>query len=169
MPLTFLFFAYDYPKLSNNPLSAKTLIQLSEFGLAGIKDTSMDMIGFIEKMFSIKKKDFSFIIGTEALLLSAFTQGIEACISGMANILPSLLFNLYQSILQSDSQKSRKLQLTVNEARSIIKKAPSISSAYAIMDYLKIDAGFPRLPFRVIERSQIQDVVNRLKSLEVLE
>ncbi len=162
-------FAYNYPKLSNNPLSTKTLIRLSEIGIAGVKDTIMDFTGFVEKIYSIKQKDFSFIIGTEALLLPAFIQGAQACISGMANILPKLLSELYQAILEENIQKSSQLQLKVNEARSIIKKTPSISSAYAFMDYLNIDAGFPRLPFGRLAKEQILGAVDELKSLGVLE
>ena len=162
-------FVYDYPSLSNNPINLKTLERLADMGVVGVKYTSSDLPNFLNKMVNLPQDDFAFMIGTEALLLAALSHGAQACISGMANSLPALLAELYQVILRGGSpEKSCELQLTVNKARSIIKRAPGIASSYVLMHAQGIDAGYPRLPFLPLSAEQIQPVVDDLKKLGVL-
>ena len=161
-------FVYDYPSLSNNPVNLKVLGQLAEMGVVGVKYTSSDLPDFLNKMVNLSQEKFAFMIGTEALLLAALSHGAQACISGMANSLPGLLAELVQAIKENEQDKARELQLTVNKARSIIKRAPGITSSYALLHAQGIDAGYPRLPFLPLSQQQIQPVVADLKKLGVL-
>lgn len=161
-------YAYDNPKLSNNSITGSILSKLSKMGAAGLKDSSFSIISFIEKMYSVDDANFSFIIGTEALLLPAFVMGAHACISGLANALPKIMFELNQAFLEKNFDKARELQLKVNNARSIFHWAPTIMSIHAILDYKGIDAGFPRAPFHKLDNQKSQDIINALNKLGVL-
>lgn len=161
-------FVYDYPSLSNNPISTKTLKNLAEMGTAGVKLTSSDLPGLLERMVAITKKGFAFMIGTEALLLAAISHGAQACITGMANSLPFHLAKLYQAICNGDHKEARKLQLLTNKAHTIIKRAPAISSVYGLMHYQGVDAGYPRLPFQKIESKDILPEINNLEKAGLL-
>ncbi|MDK2981365.1 MAG: hypothetical protein PWQ55_1712 [Chloroflexota bacterium] len=161
-------FVYDYPSLSNNPVNLKLLGQLADMGVVGVKYTSNDFPDFLNKIVNLPKKDFSFMIGTETLLLAALSHGAQACISGMANSLPHLLAELYQAILKEDQEQARELQLRTNKARSIIKRAPGIVSAYTLMRYQSIDAGYPRLPFVDLKKEDMQSEINDLKGMGLL-
>ena len=161
-------YAYDNPKLSNDSITSSILSKLSKMGAAGLKDSSFSIINLIEKMYSIEDTEFSYIIGTEALLVPAFIMGAQACISGLANALPIIMFELNKAFIEKDFNKARELQLKVNKARSILHWAPTIASVHTILDYKGIDAGFPRSPFRKIDKTKSQEIINALKQLGVL-
>jgi dihydrodipicolinate synthase/N-acetylneuraminate lyase len=161
-------FLYDYPSLSNNPINLKLLGQLANMGVVGVKYTSNDFPDFLNKMANLPQKEFSFMIGTEALLLAALSHGAQACISGMANSLPYLLSELYQAILSGDQQQASELQLKTNKARSIIKRAPGITSSYTLLHYQGIDSGYPRLPFLSLNQEAMEAEINDLKGMGLL-
>ena len=158
-------YAYDNPKLSNNEVSASLLDKLSKMGIAGLKDSSFSLISLMEKMYTIDKAGFNYIIGTEALLLPAFIMGAQACISGLANALPEIMHALNAAYLKGDYEKARKLQLRVNKARSILHWAPTIMSIHAILDYRGIDAGCPRAPYYRLEKPRAQQIIQELINL----
>lgn len=160
-------FAYDNPKLSNNTISNGMLLQLSELGIAGLKDSSFSIINFAEKINSVSKPDFSFIIGTEALFLPAFILGAIACISGLANALPKLMQELYIAYKKGQYTQAKNLQLKVIETREILHRAPTISSIHAVLEYLGIDAGFPRAPFMTVDANKKNEIIIALKQLGV--
>lgn len=166
--VTIPVYAYNNPKVSNNPISAKMLKKLSEIGISGIKDSNTNIVELVEKMYSIGTTDFSFITGTEALLFPAFMMGVKACIAGLANALPELVHDLYQSLIGQDFQRSRELQFKVNEARSILHYAPTISSIHAVLDYLGVDAGFPRNPFKKVNEQISHEIISAYKKIGVL-
>jgi N-acetylneuraminate lyase/4-hydroxy-tetrahydrodipicolinate synthase len=159
---------YDYPSLSNNPVNLKLLEQLADLGVVGVKYTSSDFPDFLIKMANLPYEKFTFMIGTEALLLAALSHGAQACVTGMANSLPHHLARLYQAILKGNHEQACKLQQTTNKARAIIKRAPGIVSAYALMHYQGINAGYPRLPFLVLKQEDIKSEIKDLEELGLL-
>lgn len=139
--------AYNNPGLSNNPLSPDLLNELAKEGLAGIKDSSFDIVTFYQFMQTIKKDDFAFIIGTEAIAAPAIQAGAQAIISGLANVWPELMAEFWDTMAGTDNKKIGQMQLKVNSARAIMKYAPTLVVCYDVLKERGIDAGFPRLPY----------------------
>ena len=93
-------------------------------GLYGIKDSSFDLITFSNFVNNINKKDFHFIIGTEAFAAAAVIAGAEGVISGLANAWPEIMGELWKALEAKEMDKAGKIQLQVLKARTVMKSAP---------------------------------------------
>jgi len=157
-------FAYNNPKLSRNSISPALLARLAEQGLAGIKDSSFDILVFYAYLRWVKRPDFIFIIGTEALALPALSVGGSACVAGLANALPELVVDLYRSCRGGDREKAAALQQKTLVIREIMHLAPiAISGIHAILQMRGIDAGLPRPPILPVEEHTYRNMEARLR------
>jgi len=157
-------FAYNNPKLSRNSISPTLLARLAEQGLAGIKDSSFDILVFYAYLRMVKQPDFTFIIGTEALALPALTVGGSACVAGLANALPELVMDLYKACRAKDLQAAVALQQKTLVVREIMHLAPiAISGIHAILQMRGIDAGRPRPPILPLAPEIFQKMEARLR------
>jgi dihydrodipicolinate synthase/N-acetylneuraminate lyase len=157
-------FAYNNPKLSRNSISPALLARLAERGLAGIKDSSFDILVFYAYLRLVKREDFIFIIGTEALALPALMVGGSACVAGLANALPELVVDLYQACRARDLQTAAALQQKTLVVRDIMHLAPiAISGIHAILEMRGIDAGRPRPPILPLSPDIFQKMKTRLQ------
>lgn len=157
-------FAYNNPKLSRNSISPVLLARLAEQGLAGIKDSSFDILVFYAYLRWVKNPDFTFIIGTEALALPALLVGGSACVAGLANALPELVVDLYQACRGGDLEKAASLQQKTLVVREIMHLAPiAISGIHAILLMRGVDAGLPRAPILPVEEQVFRKMETRLR------
>ncbi len=140
-------FVYNNPELSNNPLSTTLLKQLASEGLAGVKDSSFDLITFYNYLSEINSPEFIHIIGTEAIAAAAVQAGAKGVISGLANVWPEIMEELWSAIQNHEEERIGKLQLKVLKARNILKFAPTLVVCYAVLKMRGINAGYPRLPY----------------------
>lgn len=62
-------FIYNNPKATGVTVKGKLRATLADFGVAGIKDSSFEIISFWDLLWSATKPDFIPVIGTEALIL----------------------------------------------------------------------------------------------------
>lgn len=161
-------YAYDNPKFSNDSISVNLIRELSNVGVAGIKDSSFSILSLMDKMMALEETNFNFIIGTESLFLPAFYIGVKACISGLANAFPELMQKLYNVMINGDLESARKFQFKVNQAREIIHYAPTIASIHAILEHRGINAGFPRAPFLKLEKKKKARIIQSLINLGLL-
>ncbi|NMB61855.1 MAG: dihydrodipicolinate synthase family protein [Chloroflexi bacterium] len=159
------FFAYNNPGLSNNPLSPKIVNTLAKEGLYGIKDSSFDLITFSNFVNNVEKENFHFIIGTEAFATAAVNAGAEAVISGLANAWPEIMGELWKALEVGEMHQAGKLQLKVLKARTVMKSAPTLVVCYEILRMRGINAGYPRLPFHLVDLETRMNISKSLKEL----
>ena len=162
-------FAYNNPKLSRNSISPTLLAKLAEQGLAGIKDSSFDVLVYYAYLRMVKKPNFIFIIGTEALALPALMVGGSACVAGLANALPELVVDLYKACRSKDLQAAAALQQKTLVVREIMHLAPiAISGIHAILQMRGIDAGRPRPPILPLTPDIFRKMEARLREERML-
>lgn len=162
-------YLYNNPKLSGNPISPKLLSRIAEFGLAGVKDSAFDLINFCFYRMAVSKPDFNFIIGTEAIYLPAAQVGAIATISGLANVFPEVMQELYESIKKKEFEKAAKLQMRVLQIRQVIKKAgATVPICYSILKMRGVDAGMPKLPFLPISTDLEEKVREELSKFGLI-
>lgn len=102
-------YFYHIPQVSGIPLSPDLLARLAGAypGLAaGVKDSSGD----IESLLGLHEvarafPGFAVFCGTEALLLKNMQGGGGGCISGMANVLPRVIRDLYDNWQANDAEE----------------------------------------------------------------
>lgn len=161
-------FAYNNPGLSNNQLTADLIKDLADEGLSGIKDSSFDILTFYEFLVAVKKDDFTFIIGTEAIAAPAIQAGGHAIISGLANVWPELMSEFWDTLKGNDKKRIGEMQLKVNKARSILKYAPTLVVCYEVLKARGIDAGYPRLPYAPLEGDKLKKVLDGFTEMGLL-
>lgn len=141
-------YVYNNPKTSGFTFTPSTLVKMADLGVKGIKDSGFSLIEFSHFLIELAdRKDFTFIIGTEALFLPAMLLGAKGCISGLANVFPEIVVELYNTILRRDYDEAANLQLKINEARGILHIAKSTNAAcYAMLKERGIDVDVPIRP-----------------------
>jgi len=160
-------YAYNIPRTSGFTITPSILAKMADFGVKGIKDSSFSLIDFMHFIIELKNREgFTFMVGTEALLLPAMMVGAKGCVSGTANVFPELVVELYQTILEKNYDKAAKLQLKAVEARRILTSAKSTTAAsHGLLKERGIDAGVPKRPILPVtdeELSQMRKGFSRL-------
>ena len=161
-------FAYNNPARTGNPLSAKLLNKLASEGVIGLKDSSFDIIKFYEFITTVERKDFIFIIGTEALMFPAILAGARGCISGLANAFPEIVLEEYELIKQKKYEEASLKQLQIIKIREAIHKVPTIPAIFEILRMKGIDVGYPKPPYRSLEEHEVKALEESLRTLNIL-
>lgn len=145
-------FLYNNPELSRNPVSPESLRVLAEDGLAGVKDSSFDLVNFYNYVLSVKKPGFTFIVGTEAIAAAALDAGAAGVIAGLANVFPEFLVDFFTTWKKGDPHATTLKQLEVMRARNVLKLGPTLTMTYAALRMRGFNPGYPRAPYTTISK-----------------
>lgn len=162
-------FVYNNPSISGNVISPGVAKRLAELGLRGIKDSSFDLVSFSNyKKALAEYDDFNVVIGTEAILVGAFANGAQAAVTGVSNVYPELIQQLYQEAAAGDYEKARETQLKALKVREITKYGATVPTMMAILKLRGVDAGYPKKPLLPVTQDVIDRVEKALKDLDLL-
>jgi dihydrodipicolinate synthase/N-acetylneuraminate lyase len=162
-------FLYDNPGCSGNAVTPNLLIRLAKEGLAGIKDSTFDIVNYYyNRMALMDFPDLNLFSGTEAMFVAAFDAGATAAVAGLGNVYPDLMARFYQEYLKGDRKELMQTQEKVLRVRQITKFGPTIPTCHAILELRGVDAGFPRLPFQPVSSEIRERVEESLKQLQLL-
>jgi 4-hydroxy-tetrahydrodipicolinate synthase len=164
-------FAYNIPKTTGFTITPAMLAEMADFGVKGIKDSSYSLCDFINFILELgNRRDFTFMVGTELLLLPAMLFGAKGCVSGLSNILPEVVVDLYDAAARKDYEKAAELQLRANKARGILQKASSsIAACYPLLRERGVEVGVPKppmLPATDEELTELRKAFNRMGLLK---
>lgn len=162
------FYVYNNPGMGNNTITPQMLATLADRGLRGIKDSSFDILTFYSFMKTVKRDDFDFIIGTEALLVPAVVAGASGCVSGVSNTFPELMAQLWNAAMAGDMEKAMELQHKVNSIREVMHLSNSIISMHAMLQARGIDIGVPRRPLLPADDGLVAKIREELTALELI-
>lgn len=161
-------YVYNNPKTSGNTVTSKMLENMAQAGVAGVKDSSFDLVNFYLYEIEVDKPEFSFIVGTEAVALGAFLSGAQAAICGVANVIPESLHKLWEHVQKKEWELAQEVQLQVIKIRKIMKLGSTLTNCYAILKMRGIDAGWPRLPYLPVDGDHYKKIETELKKLNVI-
>ena len=102
-------YFYHIPQASGVPLSSALLARLAEAYprlAAGVKDSSGD-VDTLLGLHAVARRfpGFAVFCGSEGLLLKNMQGGGGGCISGMANVLPHVIRDLYENWQAPDAEE----------------------------------------------------------------
>jgi len=160
-------FVYNNPKTTGVSISPDFLARLVQLGIAGVKDSSFDILIFSDYIRKVHKKGFIPIIGTEALILPAVAIGAHASVAGLANAIPEPVVQLFNTVVRGDIPEGRDLQLKVSQMREIVHWSPTIPMMHAILHERGVNAGYPRLPFVMPDTELVRKAVRELTDMGV--
>jgi 4-hydroxy-tetrahydrodipicolinate synthase len=103
---------YNIPQRTGNPLRPATVLALSEHpNIIGLKDTSEDLMAITRMITSLRGRgDFSFLVGTETLLVPAMLLGAQGAVLGFANLAPHFSVRMYEVARSQDVAAARLIQ-----------------------------------------------------------
>ena len=141
-------YAYNNPKFTGVAMDVPLVQELADLGVAGIKDSSFDIMVLANFVRQIRRPDFDVVLGTEALFLYAATIGVRAFIPGLGNAFPEICADLYTAATNLEMDRARTLQARVNELRDIMYLAKStVVAVYAMLKIRGVCEAYPREPF----------------------
>ncbi|NLE94406.1 MAG: dihydrodipicolinate synthase family protein [Dehalococcoidia bacterium] len=163
-------FVYNNPKLSGNTISIDTMKKLAKDGIAGIKDSTFDIVNYYHTAMALKPEfpNLNLIIGTEAMLVATFDAGAQAAVTGLGNVYPDLIGQLYKEYLEGDRRKLMETQMKVLRVRQITKFGLTVPTCHAVLELRGVDAGVPRLPFVPVSAEIKEKVKAALKEVKLL-
>lgn len=160
-------YAYNNPTASGNSLSPKLIRELADEGLAGLKDSSFDMVTFYGFARALAGKPFNLIVGTEALAYPALKAGAAGIVSGVANVYPEVVKQLADAVTAGRDQEALELQYKVLSLRETIKLGPTVPICHAILEMRGVTAGVPKAPMHPITPELRDQVAARLREIGV--
>lgn len=141
-------YVYNNPRFAGYNIDVDFLNELADIGIAGVKDSSFDIMYLADCIRKIKKEGFDVVLGTEAMFLSAAALGAKAFIPGLGNAWPELCVELFEAAIHHRIEEGRRIQTKVNKIRDIMYLAKStVVAVYAMLELRGICKIYPREPF----------------------
>jgi dihydrodipicolinate synthase/N-acetylneuraminate lyase len=162
-------FAYNYPKLVGYEISIDLLAQLADIGIAGIKDSSMNLVYLQQAMNAVSRPDFIWVSGNPPIMLAAFMLGVVACVAGTANAFPEFTGSLWEAIQRGEYRTAAELQKKVTRLVELINITTDVISIHEILRLRGFDfGGYPRAPLRPYKDKQRAELKQGLVELGLI-
>ncbi|MEN6393529.1 MAG: dihydrodipicolinate synthase family protein [Anaerolineaceae bacterium] len=148
-------YAYNNPETSRFTFSLNTVQKLQQLGLAGMKDSPLD-VGFVSSVFydaKLNNKSFDVILGTSKGWLPFYYMGIQAMIAGMNNYAPEIITALVKWTFAGERQKSEKAYLVMMDLSRKLHFMDSTIVSHMALYARGFDGGYPRKPMLLPEVS----------------
>lgn len=159
---------YYIPSRTEVKLEIGTLLKLAEIpNIAGIKDSSKDVIWFYNAITAVKKNrpDFIFLGGSDALIYSHLILGANGAVSAIANVFPEIVIQLYEEFRKGNLTKAKEIQDKVLRIRQVLKKCPYLAGIKAALKIRGIDMGELRSPLVFLDENHLKILENELNSI----
>ncbi len=142
-------YLYNIPARTGNTITPEVAAELAKHpNIYGIKDSagSLESLqGFLA--VSQEAGNFDVLTGPDSLILTGYQLGCVGCISGIANIVPELVNQVYRGFVQDDQLLANRAQERINYLRANlypIAFAPAVVKK--MMNLLGEEVGESRYP-----------------------
>jgi len=113
---------YNIPQFANE-IGVETAVRLADHPrIVGTKDSSRDFPRFLNLMNRIKpiRPDFSFLIGTEELIVCALLMGADGGTVATSGIVPEVVMKMYRETLAGNLDEARRIQFKLLELVNVM-------------------------------------------------
>ncbi len=152
---------YNIPSSSCNMLDVKLVKELSEYSnLVAIKDSSGNL-SYTGNLIKEVGDKISVMQGSELLLLPTLAMGGKGGVLGIANFVPRLFVELYNSFLNGNVDKARKYQRMAYDVLYKLVLGSTDSFFYNVkyaLNKIGIDVGYPREPYAITEDKDLKEI-----------
>ena len=141
-------YAYNNPTTSRFTFTLSTIQELQALGLAGLKDSPLD-VGFVSTVYydaKINNKNFQIILGTSKGWLPFYYMGIRATIAGMNNWAPEIMTAMLKWTFAGDQERSENAYLVMMDLSKKMHFTDSTIASHMGLYARGFDVGFPRKP-----------------------
>lgn len=137
--------------------------------IIGIKDSSGSLDNIQMYLDLNNREDFSVLVGSDSLILSALQKGADGAVAATSNVLTKTDLGIYQSYLENDIEKAQMLQDSINEFRRILKLATIPSVLKHSLELTGIPVGAPKEPVCRIASELETEIRNTLAHYQEIE
>jgi 4-hydroxy-tetrahydrodipicolinate synthase len=159
-------YLYNIPQLTGRNISLSLIRRLVENcpNIVGMKDSSGSLSTLVASA-PLRDGDFNTAIGADGLTLAGVAVGIDAFISGNANVVPELIVALYEAASSGDLILARELQRQLDTVRQLLGDGSNYSLFKGILAQRGIAVGQVRAPLLQSPEAIIQERWRELSAL----
>jgi len=159
-------FVYNMPRLTGFNVTPEMVTRLCRLqNIGGVKDSSGDLIQ-IRTIIENAPRALIVINGADNLVFPALMMGVNAQISGTANVTPELFVELYKAYREGDYERALSHQTKINAVKKALE-GPPIAPLKAALEMRGVDAGLPKLPLRPLQPHEKAKLRERLAALKL--
>ncbi|TVQ36390.1 MAG: dihydrodipicolinate synthase family protein [Spirochaetaceae bacterium] len=163
-------FVYHNPKYTNfTAFTPEHLVRLAEVGVRGLKDSSASIGFFYDCISAVDDPDFTFLIGSQTILLPALVGGGHGCVSGLSNLFPRLVNRIFDFARRGDYRGALSLQRKANRLRTLTGQGIPVPFYHAALRFRDIDIGLPRSPHLPYSPNDVKRISGPIKEAIELE
>ncbi len=115
-------YLYNIPARTGNTITPEVAAELAKHpNIYGIKD-SAGSLESLQGFLNVSKdaEDFDVLTGPDSLILTGYQQGAVGCISGIANIVPELVNQVYTGFTEDNLDLANAAQERINHLRATL-------------------------------------------------
>lgn len=162
---------YTIPQRTGNTIEKETVVELSSCEvIIGIKDSSGSWES-IQEYLTIAEKTgntFDVFVGPDSLIKKGFESGCKGCISGIANIIPERIVDIYQALRRDEHDEAARYQEDVNTIRSLFTYGNPNSIVKRAVVLLGYDVGPCRQPGVIDDKDLDSEIIAKLSFLGLI-
>jgi dihydrodipicolinate synthase/N-acetylneuraminate lyase len=141
-------YAYNNPETSRFSFTLNTVRKLQDLGLAGMKDSTVE-VGLVSQAFyetRLKGKTFQVILGTSKGWLPYYQMGVRAMIAGMNNWAPEIITYLVRATFEGRQAEAEKAYLVMMDLNAKLHFTDSTIASQMSLYARGYNGGYARLP-----------------------
>ena len=152
---------YNIPQFTNE-IAIDSVVKLADFPrIIGIKDSSRDFPRFLNLMNEIRpmRPDFSFLIGTEEILMPSLIMGADGGTIATSGVVPEVVMKLATETLAGNLDEARRIQYKLLELINSMFAGGGFPEGFkAAVGLRGFMIGPPRQPLSPKEQSDLNAV-----------
>lgn len=164
----FRFYLYNFPFVSNNTLTFEfvTALMAKAPNIVGMKDSS-GSLELLSRLAGVTGGAFNTANGGDGQILAGQAMGLDACVSGNANVVPELVVALYEAAAAGDITRARVLQQRLNRVRELLRDGADLSLFKQMVGRRGVPVGDVRPPLLRAAPETADECWQELASMEL--
>ncbi|WXG47081.1 MAG: 4-hydroxy-tetrahydrodipicolinate synthase [Candidatus Atabeyarchaeum deiterrae] len=161
---------YNNPARAGNNVSPSLLERIvkENSNVIAIKDSSGDLVQYGEYIMKVGKK-ISLVSGKDELMLASLAMGGDGVVSAVSNVVPELVFDLFDSFAKGNIERAREIQSRISILKKSFGGAAYPAPILAALDLVGVISGKPRLPVMTLKEDQKEKIREALRTIGKLE
>ncbi|MGF7034893.1 4-hydroxy-tetrahydrodipicolinate synthase [Paenibacillus mucilaginosus] len=160
---------YNNPDRVGSNISVNLLERLAGIpNLAGVKDSSGDMTLTAEYLRRTRGSSFRVMAGRDVMILSSLVYGAVGCVASTANIVPSLVVEIYDRYMAGDLEGALEAQFRLAPLRMAFNLASFPVVTKEAMNLIGVPVGASILPNTAateLNRSKLRAILKEMGAL----
>jgi len=155
---------YNIPQCTVNALGPQVAAEIVARcpNVVGIKDSTGNLSQTIE--YTTLRPDFQVAQGADGLLVAGLSMGIQAAVSGNANVFPELAREVFDAWWRGDQTAAREAQVRFDAARRPLRDGNNLSLFKRVLARRGVPVGDVRGPLQAASEAEVDAAVEAIQA-----